>query len=112
MDGVEGTLERQSDDGTLRKTNRGTAPRSGDRTSSLTTPPGSTAPMACLQPSASVIGVPFTATTTSGTASLTINVPNDTALSGVNLYHQWAIVDNVNALGLVVTGAAHAIVGL
>jgi len=47
-----------------------------------------------------------------GTASGTIAVPNSAPLMGLNVFHQWAVLDAVNALGIVVSDAARATVGI
>ena len=47
-----------------------------------------------------------------GTASGTINVPNAPSLMGLPVYHQWAVLDSVNALGIVVSDAGRATVGI
>ncbi|MCK5944762.1 MAG: hypothetical protein KAI24_22425, partial [Planctomycetes bacterium] len=43
-----------------------------------------------------------------GTASATFAIPSSPANIGVSLYHQWAVVDNVNALGIVMSEAGRA----
>ena len=48
----------------------------------------------------------------SGTASGTIAVPNSATLMGLNVFHQWAVLDAVNALGIVVSDAGKATVGI
>ena len=51
-------------------------------------------------------------TTAGGTAQSPISVPNSVSLEGVNVYHQWAILDpSVNTLGLVVSNGGVATVG-
>ena len=51
-------------------------------------------------------------TTAGGTAQSPISVPNSVSLEGVNVYHQWAILDpSVNTLGLVVSNGGGATVG-
>ncbi len=50
-------------------------------------------------------------TSGSGTAAGTFAVPNATGLVGVQLFHQWAVIDAANALGIVVSGAGRATVG-
>jgi hypothetical protein len=49
-------------------------------------------------------------TSTSGTASTPFSIPSSPIFIGVSLYHQWAVVDNVNALGIVVSEAGQATV--
>ncbi|MFT4515998.1 MAG: hypothetical protein ACI91B_004719 [Planctomycetota bacterium] len=51
-------------------------------------------------------------TTTAGTASSPITVPNTSNLIGLQAYHQWAVWDpTVNALGIVVSRGIKATVG-
>lgn len=50
-------------------------------------------------------------TTPAGTSSFAINVPNSGALVGFELFHQWAVGDPANALGLVLSGAGKATIG-
>ncbi|MCK5942055.1 MAG: choice-of-anchor B family protein [Planctomycetes bacterium] len=45
-----------------------------------------------------------------GTASAPFSIPATPANIGVNLYHQWAVLDAVNALGVVVSEAGRATV--
>ena len=49
---------------------------------------------------------------TSGTASGTISVPSTPSLMGANVFHQWAVLDIVNALGIVVSDAGKATLGV
>lgn len=49
-------------------------------------------------------------TSASGQASAPFSIPNNPANIGVSLYHQWAVVDNVNPLGIVVSDAGQATV--
>jgi len=50
--------------------------------------------------------------TAAGTASAPIAVPNSLNLMGLPVYHQWAVLDSVNALGIVVSDAGKATVGI
>lgn len=50
------------------------------------------------------------ATSATGTASAPFAIPANPANIGVSLYHQWAVVDNVNTLGIVVSNAGKATV--
>ena len=47
-------------------------------------------------------------TNSSGTSSAAQNVPNLPSLAGLELFHQWAILDAVNAVGIVVSDAGKA----
>ncbi|MFK7742752.1 MAG: LVIVD repeat-containing protein [Planctomycetota bacterium] len=47
-------------------------------------------------------------TTASGTSSATFNIPASPANVGVSLYHQWAVLDDINLLGIVVSEAGRA----
>jgi hypothetical protein len=47
-----------------------------------------------------------------GTASGTITVPNSVTLMGLEVFHQWAVLDTVNTLGIVVSDAGKATVGI
>ena len=49
-------------------------------------------------------------TSATGTASAPFNIPASPIYIGVSLYHQWAVVDNVNTLGIVVSDAGRATV--
>ena len=53
----------------------------------------------------------FMVTTPGGTANASFTVPNDAGLIGAELYHQWAVLDSVNTLGIVVSEGGIAIVG-
>ncbi|MCA8976403.1 MAG: choice-of-anchor B family protein [Planctomycetes bacterium] len=44
-------------------------------------------------------------TSASGTASSSLSVPNAGSLVGLRLYHQWAVLDAVNPVGIVVSDA-------
>ena len=68
------------------------------------------APGCDLQASADVTSAQVVSST--GTASGTINVPNAPSLMGLPVYHQWAVLDSVNALGIVVSDAGRATVGI
>ncbi|MEZ6037456.1 MAG: S8 family serine peptidase [Planctomycetota bacterium] len=46
-----------------------------------------------------------------GVAALDVPVPAQPGLVGVSLFHQWAVLDPSNALGLVLSGAAQATIG-
>ena len=51
-------------------------------------------------------------TSATGTASAPIVVPNDPGLSGLRVFHQWAVLDPAaNALGIVVSSGVRAVVG-
>ena len=47
-------------------------------------------------------------TTASGTANATFGVPSSVSYIGLSLYHQWAVLDAVNAVGIVVSDAGRA----
>ena len=47
-----------------------------------------------------------------GTASSPVSVPSSASLMGLPLFHQWAVLDSVNSLGLVVSDAGKATVGI
>ncbi len=53
----------------------------------------------------------FTVTDGSGNANLSFNVPNNGSLAGLVLFHQWAVLDNANNLGIVTSNAGRALVG-
>jgi len=53
----------------------------------------------------------LTLTSASGTASATFSVPSSASFVGLNLYHQWAVLDAVNAVGIVVSDAGKASIG-
>jgi choice-of-anchor B domain-containing protein len=63
-------------------------------------------------PGCSVYAAPTVLTThitsATGTASATFNIPATPANIGVNLYHQWAVLDAVNTLGIIVSDAGRA----
>ena len=46
-----------------------------------------------------------------GDASFAIPVPAQAGLVGVSLFHQWAVLDPGNALGLVLSNGAQAKIG-
>jgi hypothetical protein len=48
------------------------------------------------------------ATDAAGSASASFSIPASTAYVGISLFHQWAVLDPINALGLVVSEAAKA----
>ncbi|MCR9244969.1 MAG: hypothetical protein NXI31_08045 [bacterium] len=50
-------------------------------------------------------------TSAAGTASSTFNMPNSASFVGVDLFHQWAVLDAVNAIGIVVSDAGRATLG-
>jgi len=54
----------------------------------------------------------FQSVSGAGTASGSVSVPNSLNLMGLPVYHQWAVFDNVNSLGIVVSDAAKATVGI
>ncbi|MGK0157046.1 MAG: hypothetical protein ACI9SE_004022 [Neolewinella sp.] len=47
-----------------------------------------------------------------GDASATFMVPNSAGLIGLDVFHQWAVLDTVNALNLVVSDAGKASIGI
>jgi hypothetical protein len=47
-------------------------------------------------------------TSGSGTASASFGVPNSVSYIGLELFHQWAVLDAVNAVGIVVSDAGKA----
>jgi choice-of-anchor B domain-containing protein len=47
-------------------------------------------------------------TSGSGTASASFGVPNSVSYIGLELFHQWAVLDTVNSVGIVVSGAGRA----
>ncbi len=47
-----------------------------------------------------------------GTAASLFHVPNDPGFVGVDLFHQWAILDAVNPVGIVVSDAGQASIDL
>ena len=49
-------------------------------------------------------------TSSLGTANRLFSIPSSTAYVGVELFHQWAVLDNVNSLGVVVSEAGKATV--
>ena len=53
----------------------------------------------------------FVVTSPTGTASTSFSVPNDVSFVGVALYHQWAVLDAVNSLGIVVSNGGRALAG-
>ena len=50
-------------------------------------------------------------TSATGTASDSIAVPNSASYLGVELFHQWAVFDAVNPLGIIVSDAGKARIG-
>ena len=46
-----------------------------------------------------------------GNASVSFSVPNNGALVGTEVFHQWFVLDPVNAVGLVTSNAGRARVG-
>ncbi|HEB53907.1 MAG TPA: hypothetical protein ENI87_11700, partial [bacterium] len=50
-------------------------------------------------------------TSAGGTASRTFGVPNTASLVGFELFHQYAVLDAVNALGIVMSNGGRALVG-
>ena len=47
-----------------------------------------------------------------GTGTFSIAVPNDASLVGLELFHQWGVIDpTVNPLGIVMSNAGRALVG-
>ena len=65
-------------------------------------------------PGCNILAAPAILTThitdASGTTSGTINIPASPVYIGANLYHQWAVLDGANALGIVVSNAGRATV--
>ncbi|MCB9883891.1 MAG: S8 family serine peptidase [Planctomycetes bacterium] len=53
----------------------------------------------------------FTFTSGTGTATHTVNVPSSSSYIGLELFHQWAVLDPANGLGIVVSDAGVAHVG-
>ncbi|MGE3171434.1 MAG: S8 family serine peptidase [Planctomycetota bacterium] len=53
----------------------------------------------------------FALTDGTGAAQVQFTVPNDPAFAGLELFHQWAVFDTVNPLGVIVSGAARARAG-
>ena len=51
-------------------------------------------------------------TNSAGQASAATAIPNSPGLAGVTLYHQWALLENVNLLGIVVSNGGRAITDL
>ena len=49
-------------------------------------------------------------TSVSGTASSSTSIPNSPSFSGLALFHQWAIFDSVNSIGIVVSDAGRAVI--
>ncbi len=47
-------------------------------------------------------------TSPAGTANAPFNIPANPANIGISLYHQWAVVDGINSLGIVVSDAGQA----
>ena len=66
-------------------------------------------------PGCNVLAAPtvtsFTVTSPGGTASAPFAVPNDNSFVGTLLFHQWAVLDGANALGIVVSNGGRATVG-
>ena len=66
-------------------------------------------------PGCAVIAAPdvttFTVTSVTGTSSSSFAILNDPAFIGMQMYHQWAILDAVNSIGIVVSDAGRALVG-
>jgi len=74
---------------------------------------GSPLPLPLLgAPGCSVYAAPLVLTThvtsASGTARSTFNIPGSPANIGINLFHQWVVLDAVNPLGIVVSNAGKA----
>ncbi len=53
----------------------------------------------------------FTFTSANGTATHSMTVPNSPSYIGLDLFHQWAVLDPANGLGIVVSDAGKAHVG-
>ena len=51
------------------------------------------------------------ATSVAGTASASFSVPNSAGLIGVQVFHQWGVLDAVNGLGIVMSNAGRASIG-
>ena len=47
-----------------------------------------------------------------GSADSSVVVPNNASLMGIQVFHQWAVLDTVNALGIVVSDAGKATLGI
>ncbi|MEC7584729.1 MAG: hypothetical protein VYE77_10455 [Planctomycetota bacterium] len=66
-------------------------------------------------PSCNILAAPsvtsFALTSPTGTASSTFSVPNNSAFAGIVLYHQWAVLDPANDLGIVVSNGGRATAG-
>jgi hypothetical protein len=57
-------------------------------------------------------GVDLVATTAAGAATQPITLPNASSLAGLNLFHQYVVVDGpANPLGIIVSNGVRAIVG-
>ena len=67
-------------------------------------------------PGCNVLAAPSVTTveliSAAGTASSTVVVPNNVSLMGAEVFHQWAVLDAVNALGIVVSDAGKATLGI
>ena len=67
-------------------------------------------------PGCSVFAAPdatlFLLTTAAGTATHSVGVPSATSYIGVELFHQWAVLDAANPLGIIVSDAGRAWLGL
>ena len=53
----------------------------------------------------------FMFTSATGTATNSLVVPNSTSYIGLELFHQWAVFDAANPLGIVVSDAGKAWLG-
>lgn len=65
-------------------------------------------------PGCNVLAAPhatrFVPTTGTGTASALTVIPNSPIFAGLTLYHQWAVLDGANPLGVVVSNAGRAVI--
>ena len=66
-------------------------------------------------PGCSILAAPttttFVFTSAGGTATSQIDVPSSSSYIGLELFHQWAVLDPANALGIVVSDAGMAHIG-
>ena len=66
-------------------------------------------------PGCSILAAPavtsFTVTSAAGNASSSFSVPNNSAFAGIAIFHQWAVLDAANDLGIVVSNAGRATAG-
>ncbi|MCR9244968.1 MAG: S8 family serine peptidase [bacterium] len=66
-------------------------------------------------PGCSVVAAPDSTqlifTSAAGTASASFSVPNAASFVGIDFFHQWAVLDAVNAIGIVVSEGGRASIG-